>query len=150
MIIRATDTVRLAGSGLFSVTEGDGDAGPITLQAPHVRLTDGALIATFTTATGSGRAGDMRLSVGTLRLTGGSQLTSSTSGSMPGGVMQVTASDSIFIAGQDQHGLDSGLFNTTSDGSGHAGSITIRAPTVRLEDMAKFPPSPLTRVGLVT
>jgi hypothetical protein len=74
--VMATDAVTLTGttpdgfsSGLFSVSEGQGDAGQLTLQARTVQLADGGIIGAPSLI--GGRSGAIMLEVGTLTLTGG-------------------------------------------------------------------------------
>ena len=79
LIVTAAEALRIAGggSGLVSETIGSGDAGPITIFAPTLRLEDHGVVAA--NARGDGQGGAIALEVGTLSLTGG-RIDSGTSG----------------------------------------------------------------------
>jgi filamentous hemagglutinin family protein len=110
--VSATGSVTISGaspfgeSGLFSTTSGTGPGGNITLRAPQIQLVDGGTISAA--------------SVGVLP------------GSGPAGNIDVTAAESVTIAGTSPSG-QSGLFSTTA-GTGPGGNITLRAPQIRLAD----------------
>ena len=123
-------------SGLFSGTFGRGDAGALFVKAPTLRMEDGGLMQAggiTDRSLGSGNAGPLEVQVGRLTLSGGAQLSTRTLGPGRGGDLSVTATDAIFISGRDSQGQPSGLFSDTF-GSGDAGSLFVKAPTLRMED----------------
>ncbi len=122
------------------------DVGSVTLSAPTVVI-DGGFINSSTLETG--RAGAIVLNVGTLLLTGGGQVASSSVlfATGPAGQIDVTASESITIAGASPTGESvlpapfggfvndarSGIFSTTA-GMAPGGNITIRSAQIQLFD----------------
>ena len=114
--VTASDTLTLAGtspngrfpSGLFARTRGTGTAGSVVVKAPHVTLTEGARISSDTFGPGQG------------------------------GTVQVTASDTLTLAGTSLNGgFRSGLFAAT-EGTGTAGSVVVEAPHVTLTEGARI------------
>jgi large exoprotein involved in heme utilization and adhesion len=127
--VMATDTLTLAGtspdgtapSGIFARSErtGTGNAGNIVVQAPRITLTEGA------------------------------QISSSTLGPGQGGTIQVTATDTLTLAGTSLDGTaPSGIFTDafgTGAGAGDAGAIVVEVRTVQVADGARI--SSNTRSG---
>lgn len=144
LTVMATGAIAISGrdndgfrSGLFSNTNGSGDAGNISISAPTLEI-DGGWILTDTSPASSGNAGDIELNIGSLTLENGAHISSSTSGTGRGGNLTVAATDSISIAGRGTDFLNglfssSGLFSITS-GSGDAGNLFVSTPTLKLAD----------------
>jgi large exoprotein involved in heme utilization and adhesion len=161
----ATDAIAISGrnaqgisSGLFSNTNGDGDAGSLLISTPTLRMDDG-FIQGGATQRSRGNAGDIELRVGRLTLTGGAEIgsgeagvisletpetpvvqdvlkrfeTNSTRSSGRGGQVTVLATDAIAISGRNTQGNPSGLFSNAT-GLGNAGSLLVATPSLRLED----------------
>jgi filamentous hemagglutinin family protein len=121
-------------SGLFSTTFGAGAGGNVVVTAPTVTMDD-SLIQAGATATGA--AGTIVVSAGTLILTGGALIDSRTLDQGPGGLVLVTATDTVRIAGRNRDGQASGLVSLTSGkvaGAGDAGVVLLAAPQVQLAD----------------
>jgi len=77
----------------------------------------------FTQSQGSGNAGDLRIDTGRLLVQGGAQIGPGTLGDGKGGSLSITATDSVEVIGTTPDGrFPSGLF-TQSDGSGDAGDF---------------------------
>jgi filamentous hemagglutinin family protein len=102
------------GSQFTSYTFGSGDAGTITFNADRVRLTDASHILTYTES-GTGNAGNIVLNIGErLEMTGANVVVQG----FFGGLSTVR-----------RLGIDS-----SSAGTGNAGSVFIRAPVILLDD----------------
>jgi filamentous hemagglutinin family protein len=136
--IGATERISIVGrgpsgpSGLFSNTFGSGDAGRITISTPLLTM-DGSFIQAGVAPNSRGNAGNIEVQVRQLTLTGGGEISTSTFGVGRGGVVSVTASESVSIAGRDTDGVPSGLFSSTS-GTGAGGSIRVQARALQLQD----------------
>jgi filamentous hemagglutinin family protein len=91
----------------------------------------------FTSSQGSGEAGDLRIDTGRLLVRDGAQVSASTRGQGQGGSLQITATDSIEVIGRSADGQrGSGLF-AQSQGSGDAGSLRIDAGRLLVRDGAQ-------------
>jgi len=164
--LRASSQVQISGSSLQSTSRKSdseqpvGRSGSILIDAADVQVSDGASLDTFTTSQSpagditlraSGRvqiSGGSTLSASTdsvseqavggsilidaaeVRVDGGAQLNSNTFGSAPGGHVLIHAQDSVEISGRGS------AISTSTDSKGHAGSITLEAPRVRVVDGA--------------
>jgi filamentous hemagglutinin family protein len=148
----ATEAISIAGhdredirirSGLFSTANASGDAGRLFVSAPLLESAGGRILGR---TLGGGHAGDIELRVGRLTLTEGAQIFNGTGTAVSGGVigqedglgrggnLTVGATDSIFIAGHDQQGFQSGLFSSAQIGRGDAGNLFIATPVLTLDD----------------
>jgi large exoprotein involved in heme utilization and adhesion len=131
-------TITLRDGALVSASSRwTGDAGAIYLRATEIVLRTRSAITTasapFSPFGGGGRAGDIQVHAGRLSLTGGSRIDSSTAqGGGPGGMISVTATETIFIAGGTRN-QPSALSSSTT-GEQDAGQIEVTARTIRLED----------------
>src|SRR5262249_15310205 len=140
LTVAATEAISISGrsSGLFSNAFSLGDAGQIVISAPTPTLTmDDGLIQALAAAGSRGNAGGIDVRVGQLTLTGGAQLDSSTSGPGQGGRLNVTAMESIVIAGQDKAGNPSALSsNALGQGknAGDAGDLMVSAPALIMQN----------------
>ncbi|MBE9205565.1 S-layer family protein [Nostoc sp. LEGE 06077] len=99
LTVNTTETVELIGrssdqrfpSGLFSQTQGTGDAGAIRITTPELRIFDGAEVSAATLATGKGGNVIIKAS-DTLRVQNGSQISVSSTGNVvEAGNIDVTA-----------------------------------------------------------
>jgi len=114
--VTASDTVELIGtsadgrllSGLFASTQGEGDAGNLTIATEQLLVRDGARVSATTFSTGKG------------------------------GTLSVTASDTVELIGSSAHGRfpSSGLF-TQAGGEGDAGNLTIATEQLTVRDEAE-------------
>jgi large exoprotein involved in heme utilization and adhesion len=113
--VTASDSVELIGtsadgqtlSGLSAQTQGEGDAGDLTIATGRLLVRDGAQLATGTFSTGNG------------------------------GTLSVTASDSVEVIGTSVNGqFPSGLF-TQAEGGGDAGNLTIATGQLLVRDGAQ-------------
>ena len=109
LTVRASNSVELDGrkTGLYSQTEDAGDAGNLTITTRRLSVSNGAVVSTSTYAKGKG------------------------------GILSVTASDSVELGG------DSGLFSQTQ-GAGDAGNLTIDTRRLSVFDGAQVSSKPST------
>jgi filamentous hemagglutinin family protein len=112
--VTASDAVELIGtsadgqvsSGLYAQTEGEGDAGNLTIATRRLLMRDGAQVGAGTLSTGNG------------------------------GTLSVTASDAIEVIGRSADGQAiSGLF-TQTQGEGDAGNLTMATARLLVRDGA--------------
>jgi filamentous hemagglutinin family protein len=171
LTLTASDYVELSGtgtspegkvvpSGLYTQTEGTGDATDLTIITGRLSIRDGAVVSAstllgagkggnlsvtasdsvevvgssaLTTQTQSaGAAGELTLSTGQLSIRDGAFVSASTFGAGKGGNLSVTASDSVEVTGSR-----SGLF-VSSRGSGDAGNLQLTARSTRLDNQGKI------------
>jgi large exoprotein involved in heme utilization and adhesion len=79
----------------------------------------------FTQSQGSGDAGDLTIDTGRLLVKGGAAVSVGTTGAGKGGSLLITATDSVEVIGESANRrISSGLF-TASNGSGDAGELRI-------------------------
>jgi filamentous hemagglutinin family protein len=114
LLITAADSVEVIGrsadgqfpSGLFTQSEGSGDAGELRIDTERLLVRDGAVVSASTFAEGKG------------------------------GSLQINASESVEVIGESADGqFGSGLF-ASSEGSGEAGDLTIVTPRLLVRDGA--------------
>ncbi len=129
--ITATDSVSISGehSRIFANTYMDsgGKGGNISVTSPEITIAEKGSITS--TTVGDGNAGDIRLDMGKLDLSGGAQVDTSTSGNGKAGNINITATDSVAIAGK--YG---GLYAGTYSIDGEGGIITVVAPLLTIAD----------------
>jgi filamentous hemagglutinin family protein len=149
LTVVATESISIAGqdsesfrSGLFSNTNGSGNAGSLFISSPLLSM-DGGRILTRTL--GDGNAGDIEIKTGRLTLTGGAQIFSGigdfeagavrgTQGPGRGGKVTVSATESIFIAGRDSEGFLSSIASDAQIGRGQGGRLFIATPNLEMRD----------------
>lgn len=147
--IVATGSVLIVGqsqdgfkSGLFSTTDGRGNAGIISLSTPTLSMNDGRIV---TRTSGDGQGGDITLKVERLVLTNGAQIFSGignvvdgkvigTQGPGRGGNVVITATDSVSLTGSDNDGFPSAVASSAQIGQGEAGDILISTPKIEIKD----------------
>ncbi len=120
------------GSGLSSATV-TGPAGPIDITAGSLVIGRNGWIASNTAS--NAPAGAITIDVNTLALQAGGEIDAGTQGLGPGADIQITAQTAVTIDGRDPtYFLDTSRIGTdTISISGRAGSITITAPELRLD-----------------
>ncbi len=113
--VTASDTVEVIGtsadgqtsSGFYAPTQGEGDAGELTMATGRLLVRDGAVVTASTFSTGEG------------------------------GTLSITASDSVEVIGRSADGrIGSGLYTQTY-GEGDAGELTITTGRLLVRDGAQ-------------
>jgi filamentous hemagglutinin family protein len=79
----------------------------------------------FTQSQGSGDAGNLTIDTGRLLVRDGAQVSAGTRGSGNGGSLQITAFDSVEVIGTSADGQSSSRLYATTQGSGDAGELRI-------------------------
>lgn len=131
-------TITLRDGALVSASSRwTGDAGTIDLRATEIALRTRSAITTasapLSPLVSGGRAGDIQVHAGRLSLTGGSRIDSNTAqGGGPGGMVSVTATETILIAGGTRN--QPSALSSSTDGEQDAGQIEVTARMIRLED----------------
>jgi filamentous hemagglutinin family protein len=119
--VTASDTVEVIGrsangrlgSGLFAVTQGEGDAGDLTIATGRLLVRDGAQVSASTRSTGEG------------------------------GTLSVTASDTVEVIGTSANGQVRSVLNAQTQGEGDAGDLTIATGRLLVRDGAQISASTL-------
>ena len=107
MTIRASESVEINASGLFTTTFNSGTAGSIAIETGQLSVTDGALVSPSTF--GAGNSGNLI----------------------------VRASDSVIVARvRADSPLNTGLATNSIGGTGRAGNIEINTRSLRVEARA--------------
>jgi filamentous hemagglutinin family protein len=102
-----TDDGRHFPSGLFTQSEGSGDAGDLTIDTGRLSVRDGAVVSAGTKREGNG------------------------------GSLQITASDSVELIGTSKDGKFVSALLTESEGSGDAGELRIDTERLLVRNGAK-------------
>jgi filamentous hemagglutinin family protein len=131
--------------GIFSATDGQGDAGTITLNLRDRLFVQNSLIASSVASNGQGNGGDLRIHTGSLALTNGGQLNAETTGRGNAGTILIHANDAISIAGiSPNRTIFSGILNTVeATGQGHGGNTRISTRSLTLGNDAAISASTL-------
>jgi filamentous hemagglutinin family protein len=187
--VTASDSVELIGtsangqaiSGLSTQTEGEGDAGDLTIATGRLLVRDGALVTASTSGTGKGgmlsvtasdsvevigRSADGRFSSGLstqtrgerdaggltiatrrLLVRDGAQVTASTFGTGRGGMLSVTASDTVELIGTSADGQFSSSLSTQTQGEGDGGDLAIATGRLLVRDGSRVTASTLGTGG---
>ncbi|MBE9106726.1 filamentous hemagglutinin N-terminal domain-containing protein, partial [Nostoc cf. edaphicum LEGE 07299] len=162
LTVTATDSVELTGitnSGLFTETQGAGNAGNLIITTRRLSSQNGARVSTstsgegqggkltvtatnsvelidansglFTQTQGAGDAGNLTITTRRLSSQNGARVSTSTLGEGQGGNLTVTTTDSVEVIG-----VGSGLFTETSGAKG-AGNLTIDTRRLIVQDGAQ-------------
>jgi filamentous hemagglutinin family protein len=142
LLISRAGAVTFTGISSAAAKQSTGSAGQVSVAAGELQISDGGQINASTGSTGAG--GRIDVTVKNLSLTGGAKLFVGTVNAGPAGTINILAGDRVFITGQDTLSttprLDrSGIYATSGqfsdfDQLGDAGSITIRAGAIQVED----------------
>ena len=123
-----------AGASLSAVSNANGNAGGIEIDAPSITVEQGAQISTVANA--GGRAGDIRLNTETLTLSDGGEILASSSGSGDGGEIIIDAATAVNLGEGVQDFAP--IISVETSGAGRAGNITINSPTFTLSETARI------------
>ena len=120
-------------------TFGRGNAGSLEITASDTITIDGEDSEGIPSGVGSnvgteaeGDAGSVTIDTGALSLTNGGQVTASTFGRGNAGSLEITASDTITIDGEDSNGRPSGAISQVNEAVGNAGGVTITTGALTL------------------
>lgn len=116
LTINVSESVELIGraaneqysSGLFTVTQGGGEAGDLSLNTEHLSVRDGARIS------------------------------ASTLGEGDGGTLTVNASESVELIGSSADGQFPSSLSTSTQGAGRAGNIALSTPQTTIRSGAQI------------
>jgi filamentous hemagglutinin family protein len=142
--VTASDTVELIGtsangrvsSGLFTQTQGEGDAGDLTIATGRLLVRDGAQVSASTFSTGEG---------GTLSVTASDSVEvigRSADGRFPSALTARTTragnARDVTIATEQLTIRDGATVNVSSIGTGIAGVLRVEADAIRLDNQGKI------------
>ena len=131
-------------SGLFSLSDGTGPGGALTITTDNALVMNEGRILTRTL--GDADAGTLTIRAHDLTLTKGAQIFSgignplrpggpgSQTGAGRGGDLDVTVADTLTISGTGFRGLQSGLFTNAQVGRGNAGNLFVSATRISVSD----------------
>jgi filamentous hemagglutinin family protein len=150
IVVQAPRVALTGGAQIGSLTFGPGPGGPVQVTAtdtltlagtgPDGKHPSGILASAQGMETGAGAAGSIVVQAPRVALTGGAQIGSGTFGPGPGGPVQVTATDTLTLAGTGPNGtLSSGIFASargTGARAGDAGAVVVEARTIQIADGA--------------
>ncbi|MGK7899468.1 MAG: filamentous hemagglutinin N-terminal domain-containing protein [Xenococcus sp. (in: cyanobacteria)] len=137
----ATGSLTLTNGGVVSAsTLGQGNAGSVEISASDTITFDGedlgGIPSGIENAVGTeavGNAGGISITTGSLNLTNGGRVTASTFGQGDAGSVEITASDTITIDGEDLGGFPSGAGSQVASGAvGNAVGVTITTGNLTL------------------
>ena len=134
--LEATGSINLIGG--FVVTSGDSGSGDIVLSAgDSVNLDAGVTISTAVGETGIADAGDIIITTGSLSANNGTVITTGNFGQGNGGNINIHATDSISLDGENSEGRASNIFNGGAT-FGSAGDINITTNSLTLTNGASI------------
>lgn len=141
-----TERLSLTRGGAISAsTLGDGDAGPIQIQAGEFILIDGETSAGAPSRVISqvnpgvlGDSGAIRITTPALTLTAGGEISASTAGQGDAGRIEIDSAD-VWISGQRRNGRPSRILSVIADmAEGNSGGIEIRGENLRLRNSGEI------------
>ena len=152
VVIEAPHVTLTEGAQISSLTTGPGQGGTVRVTAsdtltlagtsPDGRFLSGLFATARGTGVSAGNAGSVVVEAPRVTLSGGAAISSETTGPGQGGTVQVTASDTLTLAGTSPNGRSpSGLFARTTGtgaGAGNADSVVVKAPHVTLTEGARI------------
>ena len=135
--VRLVGDLTLSQSLIGAGSSGSGSGGTVEIAAANITLSEGLLNSN--SLLGAGNAGSVTVTADRLTLLEGSQISSSTGqGSTgAGGEVQVTARESLLIAGRNARDGPSGIFASTEGAANSdraAGNVTVTAGDLEIRD----------------
>lgn len=116
---------------------GEGNAGPVTLEAGDSILISDSEVISGVAPTGRGNAGGIEIAAERVMLRNGAQLNSSTLGQGDAGTVRVEANESILLLGANVGQLTTGVVSLVGEAArGNAGGISLMANRVDIRDGA--------------
>jgi filamentous hemagglutinin family protein len=111
----------------------DGNAGNITIDVIDTVSLDGGSQIDSSSGFGQSSSGGVNITTGSLFLTKGAFIRSSTFGLGNAGLIEINASGTVAIDGEDSDGFQSGIFSAVVEGAvGDAGGIDITTANLNL------------------
>ena len=137
--LNASESIHIAGPVepeiadiVSSETFGAGSAGTISMTTPVLSVDEAEIKVS---SKGAGDAGVLNVQADRIELINGGQLSATTQFGGQGGNIQIVASTSLLISGDDGTGNGSGVFTDSRvTSTGDAGDISISTPTLILQD----------------
>jgi filamentous hemagglutinin family protein len=134
LTIRARN-LEITGTRLSTETNGSGGGGDLALQVEEDLTFSGPGVISAGVIGGGGNGGTVRLNVGQLTVQNQGQIASGTFSTGDAGNLTINAREGIRLTGDPAAETRTGLF-TQSQGTGQAGTLTIRTPQLQVEDGA--------------
>ncbi len=141
IVVAATDSSG-RNRNITSETYGEGNAGNMVVQAPHVAVDEDGIIAAraqVDKVTGAGK--DRRGNAGDVEVTGqridvlkGGVITSTTLTAGAGGTVRVQASEAVTLRGRDGEGKTRSNILSDTLGRGNAGKVVVQAPKIIVDE----------------
>ncbi|WP_158260517.1 two-partner secretion domain-containing protein [Chlorogloea sp. CCALA 695] len=130
------------GATLVTNTDGQGNAGDVTISATESVSLEGVGINTQVTGVGSqvllsaeGNGGKIDITARSLTVTNGARLIASSSGQGNGGDVEIITRDTVSFDGVGSNGISSGVFSSVEVGSeGEGGDIRITTDTLNVSN----------------
>ncbi|MEH2035801.1 S-layer family protein [Nostoc sp.] len=130
-----TETLSLTnGAEVASSTNGQGDAGNITINASNTVSFDNSAIFSAVEEKGRGQGGDIRISAKSLSLSNNARLLASTFGQGNAGSIIIDTTDAVFLDGN----RTSALSTLEKTGEGRGGDIRITTRALSLSNGAQL------------
>ncbi|NEO47558.1 MAG: filamentous hemagglutinin N-terminal domain-containing protein [Moorea sp. SIO4A3] len=138
------------GAQIFTLTQGQGNAGNITINAGDIEMTNFSFINSGIRPGGIGKGGNINIQTDSISLLNGSQINSFIFGQQrdeqgniiaPGGIgnagnIKITA-DTVTLSGMDPDGFSSAIFTISERGSsGSPGDIHVKADNLQVKNGA--------------
>ena len=129
------------GALIVSDILGIGDEGNITITATDSVVVDGensngefsSRISSFISSQGQGNAGELEINTGSLRLTNGGRIISDVGGRGEGGDINITATESVVVDGEDSNNFSSQISsNVRRRAEGKAGNLEINTGSLEV------------------
>ena len=138
LTVRASESVFVRGtrggkrSTLAAESEGQGNAGSVTVETGQLIIRDGAKVGAETV--GVGDAGNLTVFTGRLIIENGGMAGAQTLGEGNAGTVTVRASESVFVRGRSPDGESASVLGAATEGAGDAGNVTIATGRLIIQD----------------
>ena len=149
----STDSLSLTNGGQVDAsTFGQGNAGSVNITATNNITIDGEQASGFPSGVSSrvnsgavGDAGSITINTDSLSLTNGGRVATSTFGQGNAGSVEITATDTINIDGENSNAISSGVSSRVDQGAvGDAGGVTITTGSLTLTNGGRVGASTLS------
>jgi len=127
--------LEMKSSGIGANTLGAENGGEVLVRTTEIDLSESSQLSAGVVGTGTGTGGNLTIDTGRLLVRDGSQVLVPTDGAGKGGILRITATDSVELIGTSADRRSSLV--TRSVGSGDAGDLTIDTQRLLLRDGAQ-------------